>query len=499
MLAQVHQQLDDALALVLGARGPVAEAGGRLRAVTEKQVREARGGDAKVGAHALGPLVPDRDVVAAADVDAGEPAGHRVEAGAEGDHVEFVLAVAGEHAARRDALDGTRLQVHQADVRLVEDVEEPLLERGPLDRVGMRRLGRREDVGDGRILDARAHLAPPEVIGGAIGGFVGEDVLVGAEPEMEAAGVPQAFVGGFPLRGGHRQRRLRDEAEVEAAEAFAAPLEGRGIVRLHRLVVGLAQLALAHRQVHVGRALEHGQVRGHLRRLLRDLDAARPGADHADALAGEVDALLRPQRRVVRFAREVFEARQRRDVGLGGEARADDHEARPQRAALRGLEQPLARGFVEARTVHAGPEADVTAQVEFRVDIIEVAPHFLPAGEALAPIPVPPQVLARELVDLAMRVDARARIAVPVPDTAEARAGVDEVHPEAELAQTEQLVDTGEAGADDDDVESGGRVCGGRGCGHEVSLGRAVGWLVVGACTGTCRRRNAEGVTRELR
>ena len=47
----------------------------------------------EIGARALGPRVAQRSAVAAADVDAQQRAGHRVEAGREHDAVELELAV----------------------------------------------------------------------------------------------------------------------------------------------------------------------------------------------------------------------------------------------------------------------------------------------------------------------------------------------------------------------------------------------------------------------
>jgi len=70
---------------------------------------------------------------------------------------------------------------------------------------------------------------------------------------------------------------------------------GRGVVR---------------RQAEVGRALEDGDLGG-LSGDLRDrLDRRGAGADHRDAAAGEVDALMRPAAGVVGLALEAGGARQ---------------------------------------------------------------------------------------------------------------------------------------------------------------------------------------------
>jgi hypothetical protein len=68
------------------------------------------------------------------------------------------------------------------------------------------------------------------------------------------------------------------------------------------------------RHAEVRGPLEHVQVLGLLGELRDELDAGRARADHADALAGEVDALVRPARAVVPLALEVVEAVDRRAV-----------------------------------------------------------------------------------------------------------------------------------------------------------------------------------------
>src|SRR5690348_7241969 len=71
----------------------------------------------------------------------------------------------------------------------------------------------------------------------------------------------------------------------------------------------------------------------------------------------------------------------------------------------------------------------------------------------LGPVPLVEQLLAEGVaVGIALRIEARARIAVPVPGAAHAAARFEDVRREAELAQAMELVEPRDAGANDDRV-----------------------------------------------
>ena len=110
------------------------------------------------------------------------------------------------------------------------------------------------------------------------------------------------------------------------------------LVRIERRV--------ARGQAEIGGALEHRQVI-RLRGDARDhLHAGRAGADHADAQAGEIDALVRPQTAVVPLALERL---QTLEVGhaRGREIAArHDAERRGHHVALVGPDRPaVGRGI----------------------------------------------------------------------------------------------------------------------------------------------------------
>ena len=105
------------------------------------------------------------------------------------------------------------------------------------------------------------------------------------------------------------------------------------------------------------------------------------------------------------------------------------------------------------RRGHPAAELDVAAQVELVGDEVEIAQGLGLAGEMLRPAPFL-QELRREgvAVRVAFGVEARARIAVPVPGAADAGAGLEDPHAQPQLAQPIELAQARHARPDDDDV-----------------------------------------------
>ena len=101
------------------------------------------------------------------------------------------------------------------------------------------------------------------------------------------------------------------------------------------------------------------------------LDAGRAGADHGDALAGEIHRLLRPSRGVKRRALEIVAPL---DPGQGGRReRADrgDQEARTEAAAVLQRDGPAPRILVVDGRRHPAAKLDIAAQVELVGDMVE--------------------------------------------------------------------------------------------------------------------------------
>ena len=105
-------------------------------------------------------------------------------------------------------------------------------------------------------------------------------------------------------------------------------------------------------------------------------------------------------------------------------------------------------------------EPHVAAEVEPVDHVVEVALDLRLPGEVLLPLPVVEQLLREQVaVGVALGVEPGARVAVPEPRAPDAATGLEQPHREARLAGPVQLVDAGDAGADDEHVDVD-RVCG---------------------------------------
>ena len=169
--------------------------------------------------------------------------------------------------------------------------------------------------------------------------------------------------------------------------------------------------------------------------------------------SAEVDRLVRPLRGVERRARERVETG---DVWhLRHRQRADrrNEEARRRARAVGELDRPFRGGVVERGAFHACVELEVAPQVELVGDVLEVAQCLRLRREAFAPLPLLEEFVGERVpVRVALGVEPRAGIAVPVPRTADVAAGLEAADRQAELTQPVELVEPGDAGSDDDGV-----------------------------------------------
>src|SRR6202012_3783247 len=154
-------------------------------------------------------------------------------------------------------------------------------------------------------------------------------------------------------------------------------------------------------------------------------------------------------------------------------------------AALVG-DGPQARGLVVDGGRDAGAEAHVPPQVEAVDHVVEVTLDLRLLGEMLRPLPVLEELPREEVcVGVALRVEARAGVAVPVPGAADAVAGLEQLHGEPRFPRQVELVDTGDASTDHEHVDVGVRRA-------------SVRWLVgngFGGCHGPPRRWAGLGLT----
>ena len=116
-------------------------------------------------------------------------------------------------------------------------------------------------------------------------------------------------------------------------------------------------------------------------------------------------------------------------------------------------------GLVVDRRGDRGAEPHVAPQVEPVHHMVEVALDLRLLGEVLLPLPLVEQLLREQVgVGVALRVEAGPGVAVPVPGAPHAVAGLEQQRREAGLEGPVELVDTGDARADDQHVDVGSRT-----------------------------------------
>src|SRR5665213_2675765 len=275
------------------------------------------------------------------------------------------------------SLDGIFAQIDQRNIGLIEDLVEAVLKARSFGAECVRRLIRREYFCDIRILDARASLIPPKLIGGLIRRFIEEHVGKGTDPEVEAPLAPKLLIARLALFLRDFQGRFAQKIQIESAECVPAHRMPRRIFSLQLCLRLRVELALRHAQRKARRALEDGHMSGDLRGLLYYLHGTGARTNDTDPLVSQIYTGLRPQARMVFGAFEALETRNVRDVRLCREARTKDHKPAPEALASARLERPRVLPFVEGHGVHACVELRVLSDVPLLVDKIEVAPQLL--------------------------------------------------------------------------------------------------------------------------
>ena len=186
----VHHEVD------LVARVARVVAGRPVRSAGEEEVGEPAAGDAEVRARAVGPVLLEREAVAATDAHPVERAGAEVETGRPHDDVELPLAVGGLDARCGDLRDRRRLEVDERHLRVVVRLVVVRAERRAALAVQMVRDQLRRRRG---ILDDAADLVGEELAPLGVDVLVGQQVRVVARHLREARAVPHLLVERPPL------------------------------------------------------------------------------------------------------------------------------------------------------------------------------------------------------------------------------------------------------------------------------------------------------------
>ena len=163
---------------------------------------------------------------------------------------------------------------------------------------------------------------------------------------------------------------------------------------------------------------------------------------------------MRPVEGVEGRAPEVVHAGK---PGQGRNRQQSEHrhqEPAGEGAPVRHPNPPEVRGLVVVRRVDPAVELHVAPEVELVRDEVEIAQVLGLAREVLLPVPLVEHFpRERVAVGVALRIEARAGVAVVVPGAAEVGVRLEDrgVHPE--VGEALDLVDAGHPGPDHDDFE----------------------------------------------
>ena len=217
-------------------------------------------------------------------------------------------------------------------------------------------------------------------------------------------------------------------------------------------IIGQRRIARGDRIIR--RALKHGQVLGGGGHHRNGLNAGGTRANHANALAREIHAFMRPFASVVPFALKIRDAINFWQIGRRKAADGGDQIARRIFRALFRAQAPQIGGLIILRRHHARAEGNVALQVKLIRGIIQIAQNLRLARVAFGPFPALHQLI-RKMIAIAMAfgITPRPGIAVPIPGTAHAITGFQHMggKPLA-VAQGMELIHAGETGADDQRV-----------------------------------------------
>src|SRR5882724_6103986 len=216
LLAHVADERGHPVDVLLDAARDIAEGSRVVRPDQRQQVGEALDLQAEVGARPVRPLVLQPPAAPAADVDSVERPGDGVEAGGVDDHLEAVLGVTGLDASGRDPLDRRLAYVHEAHVRLVEDLVVAALQRHAPSAKAV--VGRDQLLRDLRVHDSLADLPAHELGDGGVGVLVDQHVAEVAHPDAEAGLAVELLEERLALLRTHLERVARVGLVDEAPE-----------------------------------------------------------------------------------------------------------------------------------------------------------------------------------------------------------------------------------------------------------------------------------------
>ena len=170
-------------------------------------------------------------------------------------------------------------------------------------------------------------------------------------------------------------------------------------------------------------------------------------------LPSSATRLVRPVKRMEGLALEVLDPLDARHRRRRQQPQGHDDEARGELASVAREDVPPVLVLVKVRGFHVAVELHVLPQTELVGDVVQVLQVLGLTGEGLLPVPLVEELLRERVpVGIALGVEAGAGIAVPIPGAAEVTAGIEHGGVDPEIGEALDLVDAGDAGADDDDL-----------------------------------------------
>lgn len=311
-----------------------------------------------------------------------------------------------------------------------------------------------------RIRQAFARLGLPEVVDGPARLRAGEEVGVVAQQKVEGAATPDLLKVRLALLGRGLDKGPALVATVgEAVQRGATGVEQLRVVALPlRLFFG-RERPVAHGHRVAGPAHEHGELLrlfGHFR---GDLNRRGSRAEDGHLLPPEVK-ILRVRGRMDDGPLEICQARKVGQVFLVQQPTREHEVLARGRAPDVAPDSPPSLLVVPGHVDHGGVEERVLSQVQYLVDVRHVAEQLLAVREALRELPCLPDLGDAELIEGRLRVDPRARVAVPIPDAAKVTRGLEDFRLQPLFAEVVEGGDAAEAGANDQRVDLDRLGCG---------------------------------------